>query len=87
MIVPVEIHADLEANAYEITYRHLAADERIDRDERIAAGGSAGLDASGNVVAIELLDLDPATIAAARDYARSHGLAFPRDLAGLSVAA
>ncbi|MEA2664133.1 MAG: hypothetical protein QOI11_1077 [Candidatus Eremiobacteraeota bacterium] len=87
MIAPVEIHADLEANAYEITYRHLAEGERIDHDERIAVSGSAGIDSTGNVVAIELLDLEPATIAAAREYARSHGLAFPRDLAGLSVAA
>jgi hypothetical protein len=47
----------------------------------------ADLEAKGNVVAIELLDLEPATIAAAREYARSHGLAFPRDLAGPSVAA
>jgi hypothetical protein len=86
LTVPVEIHADLKANAYEITYRHLALGERIDHDERIAASGSAGIDSTGNVVAIELLDLEPATIAAAREYAHSRGLAFPRNLTGLSVA-
>lgn len=87
MIAPVEIHADLEANAYEITYRHLGEGERVDRDERIVAGGSAGIDSQGNVVAFELLDLEPATIDAVRSYARARGLAFPRDLAGLLVAA
>jgi hypothetical protein len=87
MFAPVEIHADLEANAYEITYRHLSEGERVDRDERIAPSGSAGIDARGNVIAIELLDLEPATIAAAREYAQAHGLAFPRDLAGVLAAA
>ena len=48
-----------------------------------SASVAADLSASGDVVGIEILDVfEPSQVAAAREYARTHGLAFPRDLAG-----
>lgn len=86
MLAPIEIHADFEANAYEITYRRLADDTFIDRDEHIARCVTAGIGPDGRVCGIELLDLEPPTLAAARDYAGTHGLAFPQNLPGMLVA-
>ena len=87
MLPPLEIHADFEANAFEIRYRHLKRGTLIDHDERVAASISVGVDQCGNIVAIELLSLEPSVLADARAYANSKGLAFPRDLAGLLATA
>jgi hypothetical protein len=86
MLTPIAIHADLEAGAYEITYRRLPRGTFIDRDERIAPGATAGIGPRGKVVGIELLDLEAATLAAAREYAAAHGLGFPQYLPGVLVA-
>lgn len=53
-----------------------------------SASVAADLSATGEVIGIEILDVvQPAQVEAAREYARAHGLAFPRDLAGaLAVA-
>ena len=86
MLTPITIHADLEAGAYEITYRRLPSGKFIDHDERIAPGVTAGIGPRGQVIGIELLDLETATLTAARDYAAAHGLGFPQNLPGLLVA-
>jgi hypothetical protein len=83
---PVSISADFEADAYEITYRHLPDGSFIDHDERVAPGVTAGIGPNGQIFGIELLGLEGTTIAAARDYARTHGLAFPRHIEGLRSA-
>jgi hypothetical protein len=86
MLTPITIHADLEAGAYEITYRRLPSGKFIDHDERIAPGVTAGIGPRGQVIGIELLDLEASTLNAARDYAATHGLGFPQNLPGVLVA-
>jgi hypothetical protein len=86
MLTPITIHADLEAGAYEITYRRLPRGKFIDHDERIAPGVTAGIGPRGQVIGIELLGLEQPTLTAARDYAAAHGLGFPQNLPGLLVA-
>jgi hypothetical protein len=86
MLTPITIHADLEAGAYEITYRRLPRGKFIDHDERIAPGVTAGIGPRGQVIGIELLGLEATTLTAARDYAAAHGLGFPQNLPGLLVA-
>lgn len=86
MLTPITIHADLEAGAYEITYRRLPRGKFIDHDERIAPSVTAGIGPRGQVIGIELLDLEMPTLAAAREYAAAHGLGFPQNLAGVLVA-
>ena len=86
MLDPIEIHADFEADAYEITYRQLANGTFIHHDEHIAPCVTAGIGPDGRVYGIELLGLEPRTLAAARTYALAHGLAFPHDLTGVRAA-
>jgi hypothetical protein len=86
MRAPLSISADFEADAYEITYRRLPSGRFIDHDERIAPGVTAGIGPNGQIFGIELLGLDAATVAAARDYAAVHGLAFPQHIEGLRSA-
>ncbi|HEY6235957.1 MAG TPA: hypothetical protein VIW69_12715 [Candidatus Elarobacter sp.] len=86
MLTPITIHADLEAGAYEITYRRLPRGKFIDHDERVAPGVTAGIGPRGQVIGIELLGLEASTLTAARDYAAAHGLGFPQHLPGLLVA-
>jgi hypothetical protein len=86
MLAPIEIHADFEANAFDITYRRLPRGKRIDHDERVAPCVTAGIGPNDQIYGIELLDLQPETLTAARDYAAAHGLAFPQYLPGLLVA-
>ena len=85
MLNPITIHADLEAGAFEITYRDLPRGKFIDHDERIAPGATAGIGPRGQVIGIELLNLEAPTLTAARNYATAHGLGFPQDLPGLLV--
>jgi hypothetical protein len=86
MLPPITIHADLEAGAYEVTYRRLPSGKFIDHDERIAPGVTAGIGPRGQVIGIELLDLEAGTLIAAREYAAAHGLGFPQNLPGVLVA-
>ncbi len=86
MKAPLELHADFEANAYEITYRRLPEGAFIVRDERIAPDVSAGIGRDGEVFGIELLSLEPAALTAAREFANAHRLAFPQYLPGVLVA-
>jgi hypothetical protein len=86
MLTPITIHADLEAGAYEITYRRLPRGKFIDHDERITPSVTAGIGPRGQVIGIELLDLEITTLAAAREYAAAHGLGFPQNLPGVLVA-
>ena len=87
MTNPVAISADLEAAVILVRYRYLPDGTRIDHDDRIAPGATAGVDANGNVVAIELLSVDEGTLAAAADYAHARQLAFPLALSHLLDAA
>jgi len=76
---PVSVAVDRTAG-----YVSYAADRKIASTVDILSDGvaAADLDASGNVVGIEVLDFDAATLEAARAYAETRGLAFPNDLAG-----
>jgi hypothetical protein len=67
MRTPIFIHADLEAGAFEITYRPLPRGKFIGRDERIAPAVTAGIGPRGQIIGIELLDLEAPTITAARE--------------------
>ncbi len=86
-MAPIYISADLEAGVVLVRYRRLADADLIKEDHRIAPGATAGIDSHGDVVAIELLDVDSATLAAAAAYAHQRDLAFPRDLSRLLDAA
>jgi hypothetical protein len=87
MTNPVAISADLEAGAILVRYRHLPDGTRIDHDDRIALGATAGVDSNGKVVSIELLSVEDETLAAAADYAHTRQLAFPLALSHLLDAA
>jgi hypothetical protein len=87
MIAPIYISADLEAGVVLVRYRRLTDGTLIAEDHRIAPGATAGIDSQGDIVAIELLDVNEATLAAAAAYAHQRNLAFPRDLSRLLDAA
>jgi len=87
MRIPIAISADLEAGVVLVRYRRLAEGASIAHDAQIAPGATAGLDEDGDIEAIELLNVEAATLAAAADYAHRHELAFPRDLSRLLEAA
>lgn len=87
MTAPIYISADLEARVVLVRYRRLPDGALVKEDYRIAPGASAGIDAHGDVVAIELLSVDDATLAAAAAYAHQRELAFPRDLSRVLEAA
>ncbi len=87
MTPPIQISADFESRLILVRYRRLSPGTRVEHDDQVAPGATAGVDADGNVVAIELLSVEPATLAAAQRYAHEHGLAFPRDLSRLLEAA
>jgi hypothetical protein len=87
MTTPISVTADLEAGVVLVRYRRLSKGAHIHHDELIVGGATAGIDAEGNVVSIELLNLAAPTLAAAADYAHGHGLAFPLDLSHLLEAA
>ena len=84
---PISISADLEAGVVLVRYRRLPEGTYIAHDAQIAPGATAGIDRDGNIEAIELLNVDRATLRAAAEYAHEHELAFPRDLSHLLEAA
>lgn len=87
MTTPISVSADFEAGVVLVRYRRMPQGEYVQRDERIVAGATAGIDSDGNVVAIELLSVAPVTLAAATEYAHARGLAFPLALSHLLDAA
>ena len=86
MRLPIGFRADHEVDAYEIAYGRLPDAGFVHHDERIVPGAGAAIGPAGDVVAIELLDLQPATLAAAAAYAAARGLAFPADVRRLVAA-
>jgi hypothetical protein len=87
MTIPISVSADFEARVILVRYRHVAEGARVQYDDPIAPGATAGIDADGRVVAIELLNTDAPTLAAASGYAHGHQLAFPLHLSHLLEAA
>ena len=86
MRMPTSIEVDLENRVGYVYYvSEPKVSETIDvwQEGRVAAD----LDASGNVLGIEVLGLDEETLERARAFAAAHRLAFPIKLADvLSVA-
>jgi uncharacterized protein YfaQ (DUF2300 family) len=87
MTAPISVSADFEAGVILVRYRRLPQGVRIDHDEQIAPGATAGIDADHNVVSIELLSTSQSTLDAAAKYAHARSLAFPLDLSHLLEAA
>ena len=87
MTIPISVSADFEARVILVRYRRLAEGTRVQYDQPIAPGASAGIDADGRAVAIELLNTDAPTLEAASGYAHVRKLAFPLHLAQLLEAA
>ena len=82
----IGLSVDLEAQAGYVRYRPLPAGEQV-RSERVSDVVVADYRADGELVGLELLALDAATMTQARAFAASNGLAFPRDLAGALLSA
>jgi len=83
---PMTVQVDLEIPAAYIKY----ADGESVQTRDILDGGTVAydVDAQGQVVGLEILWIDdPAHVEAAETFARDHGLAFPRNLAGNLTAA
>lgn len=82
---PKNLEIDLEAKLGYVQYADAQIAGTIDvwHDGQVAAD----LDAHGDVVGIEVLSLDEATLSQAREYAASKGLAFPAHLEAVLVPA
>lgn len=80
MIKPVGLQVDLETDAAYIRYAEgeVAATIDVWQDGWVAAD----VDGAGQVLGIEVLDLDLETLEHAREFARARGLAFPDSLQG-----
>jgi uncharacterized protein YuzE len=86
MTPPVNVNVDLSVGAAYIEYAPGPSVETVDLNE--TGSVAYDLDASGNVIGIEVLGISrPEQIAIAREFARAQDLAFPRDLTGALVAA
>lgn len=85
MMKPASIRVDLKAEAAYVKY----TDEGIVNTVDVWEDGQVAADiaANGAIVGIELLGFDAETLARAREYAKTNGLGFPVDLAGVLVAA
>ncbi len=70
-----------------VYYREQTGGSTPPRTRRISHDVNVDFDQEGSVLGIELIGVDEASVATAREFAESHGLAFPRDLAGNLVAA
>lgn len=82
---PIEVTV-MSGSAY-IRYREAGEIVGPTRDVIPSGSVAADMNASGDIVGLEVLDvIDPTQVVAARDFARANGLAFPRDLAGVLVA-
>ncbi len=57
------------------------------RTKRISQDVNVDFDDAGAVLGIEIVGVDAESIATARQFAESHELAFPRDIAGNLAAA
>jgi hypothetical protein len=87
MTIPISVSADFEARVILVRYRNVPKGFRIDHDDSIAPGATAGIDSDGRVVAIELLNTEDQTLEAASAYAHSRQQAFPLHLSHLLEAA
>ncbi len=87
MTLPTEVKVDLEANAGYVRYRALPAGDRVARTVRLSGDIAVDFDTADAVLGIEILAFDADVLEAARQFAGSRGLAFPRDLAGALAAA
>ena len=86
MTQPVNVNVDLAVRAAYVEYAPGPSAQTVDLNETVSV--AYDVDADGNVIGIEVLGIGrPEQIALAREFAQSHGLAFPRDLAGALVAA
>lgn len=86
MTEPISVRVDLEVPAAYVKYSKSSSVETRD----VVAGGAVTYDVDefGRIVGLEILWLDEAAhVEAAREFATSHDLAFPRDLRGNLVAA
>jgi hypothetical protein len=86
MTQPVNVNVDLAVRAAYVEYAPGPSVQTVDLNE--TGSVAYDVDADGNVIGIEVLGIGrPEQIALAREFAQAHGLAFPRDLAGVLVAA
>ncbi len=86
MTEPINVNVDLAVRAAYVEYADESSVETIELNE--AGSVAYDLDADGNVVGIEVLGIErPEQIEIARAFARTHDLAFPRDLSGNLVPA
>jgi hypothetical protein len=76
---PISMTLNFALGVGYVAFRALAEGETVSA-ARIARGAEVCVDrdATGEVVGIELLGLDGATLRLAADFARQNGLAFPR---------
>jgi uncharacterized protein YuzE len=84
---PISIKVDLEANAGYVRYQPSSGGQRFARNERLSPDVVIDFDADSQVLGIELLAFDDEALGVARRFAEAHDLGFPRDLAGVLVAA
>lgn len=87
MTMPTEVKIVLEANVGYVLYRVLPDGDRVARTLRVSTDIAVDFDAGDAVLGIEILAFDADVLEAAREFAVSQQLAFPRDLAGAFAAA
>ena len=80
MTKPIAVTCDLEVEAGYVRYRVLPPGEKVTKTERIGTGVVIDFDAAGDVLGIEVLGLDKATLAIAHGVAQARNLGFPVDL-------
>ena len=81
---PISVELDLQVNACYVAYGDAGTDG-VSRTERLSKDVTVDYDALGQVIGIELLNLEPATLELVKRFAQSREFAFPRDLAAASV--
>ena len=76
---PIGIEIDLEFHVAYVRY-HEIPDGAVTRSDRVSEEVVIDYGAANDILGIELLATDDASLAKATDFAHSHGLAFPRHL-------
>lgn len=78
---PIGVRIDREVEAGYVSYRRLAAGQRVARTQRFGDDVAVDFDGANDVLGIELLAFDEPALAVARVVAAEHGLVFPCDIA------
>jgi hypothetical protein len=86
MNAPIEIEVDPAVGAGYVRYRELPKGEYVARCVRFDADVVVDYSASGDLIGLEVLELDQRALDVARAFAEQNGCAFPADsaMSGLS---